>query len=181
MSNPDQADSPDLSGPRLWLDWGRRLFFSLCGLTLILFTGLVLYSVIARYFFNAPPIWGEDVPKLLFVWLTFVGAAFAGMMGMNIRVTYLVDKMTPLVRRRVEIAMHVIVCFLLVLILWYSVPIIELTSRGTMLSTGWSNALTYLALPTGAALTLVHQIWRVVKLARGGADDPPGDESTSGF
>jgi TRAP-type C4-dicarboxylate transport system permease small subunit len=178
----EHRDAPiETSMPAKLVDTGRKLFFNLCGLTLIVFTGLVLYSVIMRYFFNSPPIWGEDVPKLLFVWLTFIGAAFAGMLGMNIRVTYLVDKMRPDIRRRVEIAMHAIVCCLLVLILWYSIPILQLTSRGTMLSTGWSNALTYLALPTGAALTLVHQIWRIVKLARGGADDPVGDESTSGF
>lgn len=178
----EHHDNPiEPSMPARLAGMGRRLFFNLCGLTLIVFTGLVLYSVIMRYFFNAPPIWGEAVPKLLFVWLTFIGAAFAGMLGMNIRVTYLVDKMGPDTRRIVEIAMHVIVCGLLLLILWYSIPIIQLTSRGTMLSTGWSNALTYLALPIGAGLTLVHQIWRIVKLARGGADDPAGDESTSGF
>lgn len=181
MASQGRDDRAAFATARLWLDRGRRAVFNLCGLTLIVFTALVLYSVIMRYFFNAPPIWGEDVPKLLFVWLTFIGAAFAGMMGMNIRVTYLVDKMTPATRRIVEITMHAIVCCLLVLILWYSRPIIALTSRGTMLSTGWSSALTYLALPTGAALTLVHQAWRIVKLARGGADDPSGDESTSGF
>ena len=129
MASEGRDDRAAFGAVRLWLDRGRRLMFNLCGLTLIVFTAAVLYSVIMRYFFNAQPIWGEDVPKLLFVWLTFVGAAFAGMMGMNIRVTYLVDKMSPQVRRRVEIAMHVIVCFLLVLILWYSRPIIELTSR----------------------------------------------------
>jgi len=181
MADDEQENRSQNGRAALWLDRGRRLFFNLCGLTLIEFTGLVLYAVIMRYFFNAPPIWGEAVPKLLFVWLTFIGAAFAGMLGMNIRVTYLVDKMRPETRRVVEIAMHTIVCLLLLLILWYSLPIIALTSRGTMLSTGWSNALTYLALPTGAALTLVHQIWRIIKLARGGTDDPVGDETTSGF
>ncbi|MEM7445369.1 MAG: TRAP transporter small permease [Pseudomonadota bacterium] len=181
MADDRGEEKQEASPWRPWVERTRAGMFNLCGAVLILFTCLVLYSVIMRYFFNSPPIWGEDVPKLLFVWLTFVGAAFAGMLGMNIRVTYLVDKMKPETRRAVEIAMHAIVCVILVLILWYSQRIIALTSRGSMLSTGWSNAWTYLALPTAAVLMLAHQLWRIAKLARGGEDDPPGDEGTSGF
>ena len=43
----------------------QRLGALVCGLMLIAFTGLVLYSVVMRYLFT-PPIWGEEIPKLLF-------------------------------------------------------------------------------------------------------------------
>ena len=57
----------------------QRAFGIFCGVVLVVFTFLVLYSVAMRYLFNNPPIWGEDVPKLLFVWLSFIGGALAYM------------------------------------------------------------------------------------------------------
>lgn len=134
----------------------RALFFCCAGL-LITITGLILYNVVMRYVFNAPPIWGEDVPRLLFVWLTFLGAGLATMLGINIRVTYFVDKMPERLRHWNEVVMHTLVLAMLAVIFRYSLPILELNLGGTMLSTGWSNAWFYAALPVGTLVMAAYQ------------------------
>ncbi len=143
----------------------------LSGLVLISFTTLVLYSVIMRYFFASPPIWGEDVPKLLFVWMIFIGAGFAYLSGANIRMTFLIDRVPRGPRRVVELIMHVSITIMLLVIIWYSVPILRLTSSFTSLSTGLSHGWTYWPLPLGSLLLLVNEFVRIRHLLLGGIDE----------
>lgn len=147
---------------------------ALSGLVLVAFTGLVLYSVVMRYFFSRPPIWGEEVPKLLFVWMIFLGAGFAYLAGANIRMTVLVDRMPNGLRRLIELVMHLCVAGMLLVILWYSQPILRLTSGSTSLATGLANSWTYWPLPIGAFLLLLNQLRLLWRLLRGGIDNLPG-------
>jgi len=150
----------------------RRFGAALCGVMLTVFTGLVLYSVIMRYFFSAPPRWGEELPKLLFVWMIFIGAAFAHFSGANLRMTLLIDKVANGPRRVIELVMHAMIVAMLLLILWYSVPILQLTTRSTSLATGLNDSLTYWALPIGACMLLFNEAWRITRLLKGHVDDP---------
>ncbi|WP_158971332.1 TRAP transporter small permease [Chachezhania sediminis] len=149
-----------------------RIGAFICGLLLLLFTGLVLYSVIMRYAFSAPPMWGEEMPKMLFVWMIFLGAGFAYLSGHNIRMTALAELMPDGVRRAIEIVMHLAVVGMLIGILWYSVPIIKLTSRSVSYATGLSEGWKFWALPIGACLLLVNEAFRLWNLLTGGVDDP---------
>lgn len=142
----------------------------LCGTVLVVFTSLVLYSVIMRYFFGAPPMWGEELPKLLFVWMIFVGAGFAYLSGANIRMTVLIDRVPKKPRIIIELIMHVIVVAMLLVILWYSVPIYQLTRNFDSLATGLSEGWKYLALPIGACLLLINEFIRIARILRGQPD-----------
>ena len=144
------------------------------GVVLVAFTALVLYSVVMRYFFTRPPIWGEEVPKLLFVWMIFIGAGFAYLSGANIRMTVLIDRVPRGPRRLIETAMHLCVLAMLGVILWYSQPILRLTSGSTSLATGLANSWTYWPLPLGACLLILNEIRNLWRLLRGGVDDMPG-------
>ncbi|EPX85105.1 TRAP transporter small permease [Salipiger mucosus] len=144
----------------------------LCGLLLLVFTGLVLYSVVMRYLFTAPPMWGEELPKLLFVWMIFLGAGFAYFGGLNIRMTALIDLVPRGPRRVIEIAMHLTVVAMLLGVLWYSVPIIKLTSRSVSYATGLSEGWKFWALPIGASLLLINEAVRLRRLFRGEVDEP---------
>ena len=148
----------------------RRLGGLVCGAVLIVFTGLVLYSVVMRYFFSAPPIWGEEIPKLLFVWMIFVGAGFAYLAGANIRMTLIIDLVPRRPRLAIELVMHLLVVAMLLVILWYSVPIVQLTSNFTSLATGISEGWKYLALPVGAVLLLANEVYRIYRILRGHVD-----------
>lgn len=144
------------------LKTARIVFEWACGSVLAAFTGLVLYSVTLRYFFNNPPIWGEDIPKLLFVWLSFVGGGLAYMLGYNIRMTSVVEKLPRKIQVAVELAMRLLTLAMLAVIIWYSIPIIELTSFKRVLSTGLSDQWTYIALPIGAILFACNEVVRIV-------------------
>lgn len=143
-----------------------------CGLLLTVFTGLVLYSVLMRYLFSAPPIWGEEMPRLFFVWMIFIGAAFAYFSGQNIRMTAIIDRVPSRPRRMLELGMHGLVVVILLLILWYSPPILNLASRTQSIATGISDWWKFIALPVGAVLLLVNEAWRIARILRGHVDDP---------
>ena len=143
-----------------------------CGLILMAFTTLVLYAVVMRYLFSAPPMWGEELPAMLFIWLIFIGAGFAYLAGTNLRVTLLIDLVPRGPRRVIEILMHGCIVVMLLLILWYSVPIIKLTSGTISLATGLSDGWKFWALPIGAVLLLVNEVWRIARLFAGQVDDP---------
>ncbi|WP_367198534.1 TRAP transporter small permease [Amorphus sp. 3PC139-8] len=150
----------------------RKAGALLCAVILSLFTGLVLYSVTMRYLFNAPPMWGEELPKLLFIWLIFIGAGFAYFAGFNIRMTAIIDRVPTKPRRVIELAMHLMTVGILLMILWYSVPIIKLTSGTISYATGLSDGWKFWALPVGAILLLINEVWRIWRLLKGHVDDP---------
>lgn len=150
----------------------QRAGTTICSVLLIVFTGIVLYSVGMRYIFSAPPIWGEEVPRLLFVWMIFLGAGFAYFSGANIRMTAVIDRVPNRPRRAIELAMHLFTVLILLIILWYSQPILNLAGRTTSLATGLSDWWKFVALPVGAILLLVNEVWRIARLLRGKVDDP---------
>ncbi len=155
----------------------RTLGGMLSGAVLVGFTSLVLYAVVMRYFFSRPPIWSEEVPKLLFVWMIFIGAGFAYLSGANIRMTVLIDKMPRGPRRLIELVMHLAIVVMLLMILWYSQPILRLTAGSTSLATGLANSWTYWALPLGTLLLLGNEAIRISRLLRGGIDEVTEDRS----
>lgn len=156
--------------------WNRRLERLSeygCAALLVLFTGLVLYSVVMRYFFHAPPMWGEDVPKLLFVWMSFVGGGICYLRNQNIRMTSIIESFPRNLRRAIEVLMHLGILVMLLCILWYSVPVLKLAYPTRVFSTGLSNIWTYLALPVASLLFITHSCLRIVRILRGGVDDSP--------
>ncbi|MCC7425765.1 MAG: TRAP transporter small permease [Alphaproteobacteria bacterium] len=137
------------------------------GILLLVITALILYATFARYLFRAAPLWGEDVPRLLFVWLTFIGAGAAISLGLNIRVGLLVDNLPAGLRRCIEVTMHALVLLMLAVLFWWSFPIIHLKMNVAMTTTGWPAGLFALPLPIGCILMGWFQFRRLLRAWRG--------------
>jgi TRAP-type C4-dicarboxylate transport system permease small subunit len=140
-----------------------NILFQIGAWGLIATTAIMLYVVVMRYFFNLPPIWSEEVPKTLFVWLVFLSGGLATKLGQNVRVAFLVDKMRPRLRYAIECVMHVFATALLVVVCVYSWPMVELHARFPVLATGWPRSVLSLAIPVGCALMALFQLgllWR---------------------
>lgn len=148
----------------LWLDGlFEKFLFYLSGLLLLTIACVVFYAVTLRYVFNEPPLWADEAPRVFFLWMTYVGIAVATKRSQNIRVTHFIDKFRPLPRLVLETVMHVLVLIMLVALIWYNIPLLQLQAGGKMLSTGWSFLWSYVPLSVGCALMILYQTRLMVR------------------
>jgi TRAP-type transport system small permease protein len=135
-------------------------------LLMIGMTAVILYTVVARYFFNASPIWAEELPRIIFLWVTYLAVALAVRQGQSLRITFLLEKMPPLARLLVELFMHAAILVMLAFLVWHNRPVIELNSQTRMLGTGWPDAVRYWPLSVGCVLIALYQVRLVLKSFR---------------
>ena len=141
----------------------ERAIWYLSAALMLGLTGVILYAVVARYFFNATPSWSEEVPRVLFLWVTYLAIAAAMKQDRSLRVTVLLDKLPPLAKLWVELVMHASIFVMLAFLLWYNIPVIELNSNTRMLATQWSDALRYWPLSVGCVLIALYQLRLVAR------------------
>ena len=126
-------------------------------------TGAILYTVVARYFFNASPIWAEEVPRVMFLWLTYLAVAVAVRRGQSLRITVLLEKMPRLARLLVETSMHLAILVMLGFLVWNNQPVIELNSQTRMLATQWTDSVRYWPLTVGCVLIGIYQLRLLIR------------------
>ena len=69
----------------------NALCASLAGAVLLFITFSIFVDVFLRYFFNRPSIWITEVSTYLFLYVIFLGSAYALQQGMHIKVEFLVS------------------------------------------------------------------------------------------
>lgn len=87
------------------LKWADRIttVCSVIGTTLIVLIALMLfYEVVARYLFNAPTIWTQDVAVTCQVWFTYLCMNYALRQRQMIRIVAVASKFGPRGRKGLE-------------------------------------------------------------------------------
>lgn len=110
MSTPE-PDAPRMK-MLIWADhladWLARL-----GDLMIISVALMLFGeVVARYLFNAPTIWTQDIAITLQIWFTYLGMAYVLRQRELIRITAVIALLGPRMRQVAEgFALTVILLF----------------------------------------------------------------------
>ncbi|WP_249148299.1 TRAP transporter large permease subunit [Bradyrhizobium jicamae] len=123
----------------------------------VLFTG-----VSARYFFQRPLIWSDELAGILFLWLAMLGAVVAFQRGEHMRMTALVGKLDPRKRAFFDVLAIAAPLAFLVLVLE---PAYEFASDEAFVSTpalDISNLWRAAALPIGLGLMLLVALFRML-------------------
>ena len=130
---------------------------------------MITYEVVARYVFNAPTIWAEEMSRFFQVWAVYLGAAYVLRYRHLIRITLLTDRVGPLGRRIAEaFSLFVIGAVCVVAIIW-GIDIVAESVRlhrttSTMLAVPqWT---TEIAIPVGFGLLLLQCLAELVRLSR---------------
>lgn len=132
---------------------------------------LVSANVFARYALQVGILWAEELSRLAFVWVVFLGAYVAlcrkGHMALEIGV----EKLAPSARRPVLILSRILVLVFLAVVVWSGAQLVGSTlTYGRHLpmlgiSAGWG----YLSVPVAAALMLLE----VLRSIRTDSDPAP--------
>ncbi|MGQ0650658.1 MAG: TRAP transporter small permease [Betaproteobacteria bacterium] len=143
----------------------RSIFYG-SALLMLALTGVILYAVVARYFFNRAPIWSEEVPRVIFLWVSYLAAAVAVRRGQSLRITFLLERMPPAARLVCELSMHVSIVLMLGFLFWHNLPVIELSGQTRMLATQWKDAVRFWPLSVGCVLIALYEIRFLIQAVR---------------
>ncbi|MEM6548384.1 MAG: TRAP transporter small permease [Pseudomonadota bacterium] len=96
---------------------------ALSGWALFVIGLMLAFEVVARYFFNAPTIWAEELSRLVFVWATLAAAASLLRKDAHIRVTVVTERLGPGGQRAMRFVSLAFVIVLAGLVVLYGTPI----------------------------------------------------------
>ena len=148
------------------LDCGLAYLTELPAALLVLLEMVILLAgVVARYVFDAPLTWSDELASILFLWLAMLGAVIALRRGEHMRLTTLVNLLPPRWRLRVSLmAQLVVATFVLEIVL----PAVDYMQDQWLITTPAleiHDGLRVAAIGVGAALMLVIAVLRLAEQA----------------
>ncbi len=124
----------------------------------------VLFSgVVARYVFQHPLVWSDELASILFLWLSMLGAVIALRRGEHMRMTALVSRFGPRGRTLLDtLAVTASLAFLVLVVkpAWdYAAEEADIVTPALEVSSTWRAA----ALPVGIGLMALAAVLRLVR------------------
>ena len=136
------------------------------GLMVVLVADVFL-GVWSRYVLQATFQWYDEVARLCFVWMVFLGAASAVRRGAHFRLHLLIDRFGPRLRRANDLLVGLLVVVFGGVLVAGGVAMWPVARRQVTDSLELSMLWFYGALPVGGALMILFSVPQLWRLARG--------------
>jgi TRAP-type C4-dicarboxylate transport system permease small subunit len=136
------------------------------GLMLVLVADVFL-GVWSRYVMHATFQWYDEVARLCFVWMVFLGAASAVRRGAHFRLHLLIDRFGPRLRRATDLVVGLLVVVFGGVLVAGGAAIWPVARGQVSDSLELSMVWFYGALPVGGALMILFSLPHLWRLARG--------------
>jgi TRAP-type C4-dicarboxylate transport system permease small subunit len=154
---PESAAAPARLSPLLRLDSWIGTLEEWLGIALVAaMMGVVNLQVVARYLFDKPFIWPEEVSRLILIWLAFLGAAALIRRGGDIAV----DMLQPAARRVMHVLRDLVMVLVYVLVAWQGWRLAGNVAGMPLVATEWPTALLAWPVFLGGALIVLHVVVR---------------------
>ncbi len=155
----------------------ETLLESCLAMLFVLIIICVALQVFYRYVLSDPLAWTEELAKLAFIWMIFLGLFLAERDNLHIAVDFFVDRLRPVAQRRIRILVETFSIAVLLLICCHSFGFIGI--QKAMRSVGLNISLMYftLAVPIGCLLFALYKgaalsrFVQVIQTARSGRGD----------
>lgn len=123
---------------------------------------ITLAAVWTRYVMNAPLSWTEQVSRIMFVWVTFLGAAVLYRQRLHITIDMFIQMLPNALRKLMYWVVELSVLAFIVVFLIYGYRLSVTTLGQTFGALDITPATFYFAAPVSAALMIVFFIEKLV-------------------
>ena len=132
------------------------------GLAIALFVAilvLVNFQILCRFVLSVSVPWTEEVSRLVFIWLAYLGAAIGMREGTLIVIDTLPQVLGPRARRWLSIAVRAVSLVVIVFLFAASIPLVRSVWPTTLATVDWiSNGWAYLAFTVSFALMAIYAV-----------------------
>lgn len=149
----------------------------LAGLSMAVMVILTTYQVIARYIFNSPSTWSEELVGYLFGWSTLFGATIVSGERGHMNIPILVDRMNPRMRKAFHILWEVVAfLFSATILVFGGFQVSKLAMGQQTSSLGVAVGVFYWVMPVCGVIILIYSILNIIGIANGSISlDTPED------
>jgi tripartite ATP-independent transporter DctM subunit len=126
---------------------------------------LLLTSVVARYVFHTPLVWGDELASLMFLWLSMLGAVVALRRGEHMRMTALLSRVSPAARAFIDVLAIAASLAFMVMVFPHALEYAEEEAIVSTAALEISNAWRASAWPVGMGLMLLTGGLRLARVA----------------
>lgn len=117
-----------------------------------------LAQVFFRYVLVDPISWSEETMRYSTTWMVMLAAAPAFLRGEHMEISLFDNVKSPLIRRSVNLIVHLCVAGFCVLLIWEGLPAAIDNMRQVSPAVRIPMTIPYLAIPVGAALILINTV-----------------------
>ena len=119
---------------------------------------VVFAQVVTRYVFHSPLAWSEELARYMFIWLVWIGAAYATKMRKNIIIDVVASKFKGATKLISEIINFVLFVVLMLFMLWTTSTVMMQVYESNSIGTGTHLPMwiVWLSLPLSMALNLLR-------------------------
>ena len=132
-------------------------------------TILVIMNVILRKVFSSGLSWSEEASRFLFIWVTFLGAILANdaaLHGEHMRMDFIVEKLTGVPRKLVEVVALLIVLVMLGTLFIGGVEVVQQTWPFLTSALEIPKGAVYLCAPIGFGYMFIQTLTKLVNVIK---------------
>lgn len=142
--------------------WITRLIGMMLGFVVL----VMLLAVWTRYVMNDPVAWTEQLSRILFVWMTFLGAAVLYRRSQHIAIDFFTNLMPDRLARIIRFVNEAAMLVLFLVLLVYGAGLVRSTLSQTYGALDVSPAVFYAAAPVSAGLMLLFWLEHLLQELR---------------
>ena len=150
----------------------------LAGLSMAVMVILTTYQVIARYIFNSPSTWSEELVGYIFGWSTLFGATIVSGERGHMNIPILVDRMNPPLRKAFHILWEAVAfVFSAAILVFGGIQVSNLAMGQQTSSLGVAVGVFYWVMPVCGVVILLYSVLNIVGIVQGTISLEVADEA----
>jgi len=167
MSEPNR-DNPLLPVNRLWV-WGKWLEDIFLALLLMVMIVLAVLLIVMRNLFDSGLVWGDELLRILVLWLCLVGAMAASRDDNHLAIDVVSRFLPPWLQQAVRVLTDLFTALLCGVIAWHAWSFVRLEAEfGSTVLGSWPAWIAQAILPLGFGLIsyryLTHTVRKILLL-----------------
>jgi TRAP-type C4-dicarboxylate transport system permease small subunit len=123
-------------------------------------------QVFMRWIVGKPLVWSEELIRLLYVWVSFLGWVISTRSGSHIRITMVISRLPPGFQKVMETINCILVIGFSVFLIWYGFRLAYIGRTNKAISIPVNFAMVYAIVPVSNFLIILYKILDILNLWR---------------
>lgn len=119
---------------------------------------IAMAQIIMRWVFRNPLVWSEELIRLIFVWICYMGWTIAARNRSHICITALLSRLPPLARKGLETFNSLLLIVFSIFMIRYGIKMAEVGSRSMLVTLPINFSVAYICVPVTNSIILFYQI-----------------------